>query len=85
MDASIRGVLVSQIAISVGHASIGQVERASPDPFDEAGLSPTGTLDSMSTSSRAMESSSPYRVCVITQPMIDRLNDEVRSRTFGRL
>ena len=31
MDASIRGVLVSQIAISVG--SMGQVERASPDRF----------------------------------------------------
>jgi hypothetical protein len=31
IDASIRGVLVSQIAFSVGHASIGQVERASPD------------------------------------------------------
>jgi hypothetical protein len=31
IDASIRGVLVSQIAISVGHASIVQVERASPD------------------------------------------------------
>jgi len=31
IGASIRGVLVSQIAISVGHASIGQVERASPD------------------------------------------------------
>jgi hypothetical protein len=29
--ASIRGVLVSQIAISVGHASIRQVERASRD------------------------------------------------------
>jgi hypothetical protein len=31
IGASIRGVLVSQIAISVGHASIRQVERASPD------------------------------------------------------
>jgi len=31
IGASICGVLVSQIAISVGHASIGQVERASPD------------------------------------------------------
>jgi hypothetical protein len=31
IDASIRGVLVSQIAIGVGHASIGQVGRASPD------------------------------------------------------
>jgi hypothetical protein len=29
--ASIRGVIVRQIAVSVGHASIRQVERASPD------------------------------------------------------
>jgi hypothetical protein len=36
IDASIRGVLVSQIAISVG--SMGQVERASPDLFRRSQL-----------------------------------------------
>jgi len=38
IDASIRGVLVSQIAVSVGHASIGQVKRASPDLFRRSQL-----------------------------------------------
>jgi hypothetical protein len=31
IDVSIHGILVSQIAISAGHASIGQPKRAPPD------------------------------------------------------
>jgi hypothetical protein len=56
IDASIRGVLVSQVAISVGHASIGRLNARRQTSFDEASSSPrpTGPLDSMSTSSRAM-------------------------------
>ena len=55
IDVSIRGVLVSQIAVSAAQASIGQPKRAPRDLLRRNQLvCKTNGTDSMSTSSRAM-------------------------------